>query len=83
MPGCLHIYRYKIPGGGGAATFDSIITSVGPVVDVPENILFNGKNVNAKGGGDRLQMTVQPGKRYKMRFINAGVDDLYKVGIGR
>jgi Multicopper oxidase len=50
---------------------------------VPDNILFNGTNVNAQGGGKRLQIMVEPGKRYLMRFINTGVDDFYKVGIGK
>jgi hypothetical protein len=53
------------------------------LTDVPDNILFNGTNVNAQGGGKRFQMTVEPGKRYLMRFINTGVDDFYKVGIGQ
>jgi hypothetical protein len=52
-------------------------------MDVPDNILFNGMNVNAQGGGQRFNMTVEPGKRYLMRFINTGVDDFYKVGIGK
>jgi hypothetical protein len=52
------------------------------LTDVPDNILFNGTNVNSQGGGKRFQMTVEPGKRYLMRFINTGVDDFYKVGIG-
>jgi FtsP/CotA-like multicopper oxidase with cupredoxin domain len=74
---------YKPPAGGGSATIDSLITHQGPLLDVPENVLFNGTNVNSKGAGQRLTMTVQPNMRYKMRFINSGVVDLYKVGIGK
>jgi hypothetical protein len=66
----------------GATEFDNIITKQGPLTDVPTNILFNGMNVNANGSGTRLTVEVQPGMRHLMRFINTGVDNYYKVGIG-
>lgn len=72
---------YRTSGGSGAGALDVIISTQGPLTDVPDKILFNGTNVNAQGGGKRFQMTVELGKRYLMRFINTGVDDFYKVGI--
>lgn len=72
------IYR-----AGGAAVLDTIITTQGPLKDVPDNILFNGVNVNPNGGGQRLQLSFEPGKRHLIRFINTGVDNFYKVGIGK
>jgi len=65
----------------GYAAMDGIITALGPGVDVPDNILFNGTNANSKGGGQRLNIPFQPGKRHLMRFINQGVDNFYKVGL--
>lgn len=40
-------------------------------------------NVNSQGGGKRLQMTFEPGMRHLMRFINVGVDNFYKIGLGK
>ena len=40
-------------------------------------------NVNSQGGGKRLQMTFEPGMRHLMRFINTGVDNFYKIGLGK
>jgi len=66
----------------GSTEFDNIITKQGPLTDVPTNILFNGMNANSNGSGTRLTVEVQPGMRHLMRFINTGVDNYYKVGIG-
>lgn len=62
---------------------DTIITTQGPLKDIPDNILFNGMNVNAQGGGQRLQLKFEPGQRHLMRFVNIGADNFYQVGIGR
>ena len=69
-------HSYRQPGASTA--LDQIITTQGPLLDVPDNILFSGINVNAAGRGKRLELTVMPNKRYLMRFINTGVDDMYK-----
>jgi len=74
---------YKVENGGGAAALDIIIGTQGPLTDTPNNVLFNGINVNAAGGGKRLEFDVQPGARHLMRFINTGVDNHWKMGVGK
>jgi len=75
--------RYRpVNGTGGATTFDAIIGTQGPLTDVPDNVLFNGINVDAAGNGTRLEYEFMPNARHLMRFINTGVDNHYKVGIG-
>lgn len=61
---------------------DSLISHDGPGADIPDNILFNGKNVNSNGGGKRLQLTFEDDKRHLMHVVNICSDNYYKVGIG-
>lgn len=62
---------------------DAIIGTQGPLLDVADNTLFNGMNVNSQGGGKRLQITFEPRMKHLLRFINVGVDNFYKVGLGK
>lgn len=44
-----------------------------------DNILFNGSHVNAEGGGEYYRVTLQPGKRHRLRLINPSVDNHFTV----
>jgi FtsP/CotA-like multicopper oxidase with cupredoxin domain len=46
-----------------------------------DNILFNGKHVNAKGGGSYQKVTLTPGKRHRLRIINPSVDNTFTVSL--
>lgn len=68
---------------GGAAVTDSLFAHGVGNATVADNILFNGKNVNSNGTGDRFAMTFQPNKNHLIRLVNVGSANYYKVGIGR
>ncbi|ORY67111.1 multicopper oxidase-domain-containing protein [Pseudomassariella vexata] len=65
----------------GSQGQDTITMTQGANVSIPDNILFNGTNLNFAGGGRHFQVNVQRNQRYLMRFINTGVDNFYQVGI--
>ncbi|KAF2860097.1 multicopper oxidase [Piedraia hortae CBS 480.64] len=46
-----------------------------------DNILINGTNKNANGGGKYGQVTITSGKKYRLRIINAAVDNYYHVSL--
>ena len=47
-----------------------------------DNILVNGTNKNAKGGGELGRVgPLVPGKRYRLRLLNAGVDNQIRVSL--
>lgn len=50
--------------------------AAGPAGD---NILINGTNKNAAGGGSYSQVTVTPGKKHRLRLINTSVDNFIRV----
>ncbi|KAK5123448.1 hypothetical protein LTR85_002486 [Meristemomyces frigidus] len=45
------------------------------------NVLINGTNKNAKGGGSYNQVTLQSGKKYRLRLINTSADNYFRVSI--
>ncbi|KAH9906850.1 multicopper oxidase [Xylariomycetidae sp. FL2044] len=53
-------------------------SSQGP--PTPPNGLINGTNVY-EDGGSRLQTTFEAGKRYRMRLVNAAMDNMFKFSI--
>ena len=46
-----------------------------------DNILMNGVNKNADGGGRYDKVTLTPGKRHRLRLINAAVDNNMRVSL--
>lgn len=66
-----------------ATAADIDIAVEGPTASFPDNVLFNGTNVNFDGGGENFQVNVQRGKRHLLRLVNSGVDNFYQVGVGR
>lgn len=46
-----------------------------------DNILINGTNKNAKGGGSYNQVTIKKGKKYRLRLINISVDNNIRVSL--
>ncbi|KAK6216610.1 multicopper oxidase [Colletotrichum tabaci] len=48
-----------------------------------DNILFNGKNINPRGGGGgQYQKTrLTPGKKHRLRLINTSVDNTFTVSL--
>ncbi|KAK3367792.1 laccase [Podospora didyma] len=58
----------------------SLIPTGGPPPD-SDNILFNGKHVNANGGGSYQRVKLKPGKRHRLRIINTSVDNTFTVSL--
>ncbi|KAF2860096.1 multicopper oxidase [Piedraia hortae CBS 480.64] len=46
-----------------------------------DNVLINGQNKNANGGGEYGKITIESGKKYRLRFINSAVDNFYYVSL--
>ncbi|KAF2674276.1 laccase [Microthyrium microscopicum] len=46
-----------------------------------DNILINGTNVNAQGGGKYGQVTLTPGKKHRLRIINTSVEAAIRVSL--
>ncbi|KAK6433718.1 laccase, multicopper oxidase, benzenediol:oxygen oxidorectuctase, partial [Oleoguttula sp. CCFEE 5521] len=46
-----------------------------------DNILINGTNKNANGGGSYSQVKVTKGKKYRLRLINTSVDNFIRVSL--
>lgn len=47
----------------------------------PDNILINGTNKNAAGGGTYSKVTMTAGKKYRLRLINTSVDQFMRVSL--
>ena len=45
------------------------------------NILINGTNKNANGGGSYNKVTLQSGKKYLLRLVNPSVDNQIRVSL--
>lgn len=45
------------------------------------NIIVNGTNQNANGGGKYGQVNIQSGKKYRLRLINTSVDNAIRVSL--
>ncbi|KAI8235613.1 Laccase [Colletotrichum sp. SAR 10_96] len=52
----------------------------GPPPD-SQNVLFNGKGVNAVGGGEYQKTKLTPGKKHRLRLINTSVDNTFTVSL--
>ncbi|TEA13776.1 Laccase [Colletotrichum sidae] len=52
----------------------------GPPPD-SDNVLFNGTNVNAQGGGQYSKTKLTPGKKHLLRLINPSVDNTFTVSL--
>ncbi|KAF1833201.1 laccase precursor [Decorospora gaudefroyi] len=46
-----------------------------------DNILINGTNKNAAGGGEYNKVTIQAGKRYRLRLVNTALDASFIVSL--
>lgn len=46
-----------------------------------DNILINGTNVNAQGGGAYARTFLTKGKKHKLRLINTSMQDTFQVGL--
>lgn len=49
----------------------------------PNNILVNGSHVNGNGGGSYFKMTVDKGKKYRIRIINTSMDSTFHVSLDK
>lgn len=50
---------------------------------IADNVLINGTNVNATGGGAYQRNTIEKGKTYRLRFVNTGTLDQFKIGLDK
>ena len=46
-----------------------------------DNILINGTNKNANGGGSYNQVSITSGKKYRLRLVNTAVDNYIRVSL--
>ncbi|KAF2720149.1 multicopper oxidase [Polychaeton citri CBS 116435] len=46
-----------------------------------DNVLINGTNKNANGGGQYNQVSITAGKKYRLRLMNVAVDNFIKVSL--
>lgn len=62
----------------GARAFNFGLGGAPPTGD---NILINGTNKNAQGGGAYNRVTLTPGKKHRLRLINTAVDTGFRVSL--
>nr|ABY89704.1 laccase precursor [Phoma sp. UHH 5-1-03]ABY89705.1 laccase precursor [Phoma sp. UHH 5-1-03] len=48
---------------------------------LPDNVLINGTSKNAAGGGAWNKVSIQSGKRYRLRLVNTAVDTNFMVNL--
>ncbi|KAK5084048.1 laccase, multicopper oxidase, benzenediol:oxygen oxidorectuctase [Exophiala xenobiotica] len=48
-----------------------------------DNVLINGTNKNAQGGGAYHRNTIEKGKKYRLRLVNTGTNDNFKIGLDK
>jgi len=48
-----------------------------------DNVLINGTNKNAQGGGAYHRNTIEKGKKYRLRLVNNGTNDNFKIGLDK
>lgn len=60
----------------GARAFNGGLGGAPPTGD---NILINGTNKNAQGGGSYNNVTLTPGKTHRLRIINTAIDAQMRV----
>jgi FtsP/CotA-like multicopper oxidase with cupredoxin domain len=57
-----------------------IMTIPGPPAP-PDTVLVNGTMVDGNGNGQYQKLNVQPGKKYRLRFVNTAMDHLFHVSL--
>ncbi|KAF2269117.1 laccase precursor [Lojkania enalia] len=62
----------------GARAFNGGLGGPPPTGD---NILINGTNKNAQGGGSYSKVTLTPGKKHRLRIINTAIDASFRVNL--
>lgn len=62
-----------------ARAFQNGQAGAGP--PIADNILINGTAKNSAGGGSYFKVTIQAGKRYRLRLINTSVDTNLRVNL--
>jgi FtsP/CotA-like multicopper oxidase with cupredoxin domain len=72
-------WLYTTAAQAGWNSQHSLQTGGGP--PVPNNILINGTNKNAAGGGTYNQVVMEKGKKYRLRLINISVDNYFQVSL--
>ncbi|EUC33606.1 multicopper oxidase [Bipolaris zeicola 26-R-13] len=65
-------WYYKTAYQAASIAFQNGQAGLGPPVG--DNILINGTAKNAAGGGSWNKVTIQAGKRYRLRLVNTAVD---------
>jgi len=65
-------WTYETVFQAAARAFQNAQAGAGP--PQPDNILINGTAKNANGGGSWNKVSIQSGKRYRLRLINTSVD---------
>jgi hypothetical protein len=60
---------------------DNLQRGAGP--PAANNILINGTNKNAKGGGQYNQVKITQGKKYRLRLINSSLDNYLRVSLDK
>lgn len=64
-----------------ASIFVNAQSGGGGVPPAGDNILINGTNKNAAGGGSFGKVTLTPGKKHRLRLINTSVDASIRVSL--
>jgi len=62
----------------GARAFNGGLGGAPPTGD---NILINGTNKNAQGGGAYNKVTLTPGKKHRLRIVNTAIDASFRVNL--
>src|SRR4051812_27995344 len=63
----------------GAITGNNLQHGQGP--PAADNIIINGTNQNAAGGGSYGKVTLTKGKKYRLRLVNTGSDNMIRVSL--
>jgi FtsP/CotA-like multicopper oxidase with cupredoxin domain len=77
-PYTLQDWYYITAFQAGARAFNNGLGGPPPTGD---NILINGTNKNAQGGGNYNRVTLTPGKKHRLRIINAAIDASFRVSL--
>ncbi|KAF2108380.1 laccase precursor [Lophiotrema nucula] len=77
-PYVLQDWYYITAFQAGARAFNFGLGGAPPTGD---NILINGTNKNPQGGGAYNRVTLTPGKKHRLRIINAAIDASLRVSL--
>jgi FtsP/CotA-like multicopper oxidase with cupredoxin domain len=75
-PQVIQDWYYITAFQAGARAFNGGLGGPPPTGD---NIIINGKNKNAQGGGSYNRVALTPGKKHRIRIINASIDATFRV----